>query len=81
MSVFRKFIKMDKEIETAKQDLSLRPDFNLLDTFRVFDQADRGYIMQADIKRVFNGIGLYAKNYELELFVIRYSKGNSGRLR
>ena len=40
-------IVLDKEIEIIKQDLALRPDFNLLDCFRLFDIKEKGKYLNA----------------------------------
>jgi Ca2+-binding EF-hand superfamily protein len=43
-----KFLKdtiyIERELETAKIDLSLKPDFNLLDSFRLLDPCQKGFV-------------------------------------
>lgn len=37
LEVFKSQLQLEKRIERVKIDLSLRTDFNLIDTFRIFD--------------------------------------------
>lgn len=58
-----------------------RPDFNLYDAFRIFDQDSRGYITYTDLKQGLNDIGIFPAVEELELYIKRYDKNNDHRLR
>jgi hypothetical protein len=40
--IFKQFISLDKEIELAKEELLSRNDFNLVDSFRIFDLDGKG---------------------------------------
>ena len=57
--ILKEFISLDKEIEIAKQDLALRPDFNLIDSFSLFDFNKKGMITAAFIEKALNLIGLH----------------------
>lgn len=35
---------MERELESAKVELSLKPDFNLLDAFKIIDVENKGYV-------------------------------------
>ncbi len=35
---------MERELESAKIELSLKPDFNLLDAFKVIDLENKGCV-------------------------------------
>ena len=37
-------MEMEKEVEKKKEELSLRPDFNLIDFFIIFDKNQKGYL-------------------------------------
>ena len=39
---------IERDIEAAKIDLALRPDFNLVDTFKMFDVKSLGGISKQD---------------------------------
>ena len=40
----RESISYERELETAKTSLVMKPDFNLFDAFRIFDVDSRGWI-------------------------------------
>ena len=52
-SEFAKIIKdnifLERELETAKIELALKPDFNLLDAFKLFDVRSTGNVSVQDI--------------------------------
>ena len=39
---------LEREVESAKIELALKSDFNVLDAFRMFDIHGRGFITQHD---------------------------------
>jgi hypothetical protein len=40
---------LEKRLERIKVDLALRTDFNLIDTFRIFDYNGKGWITPEEI--------------------------------
>ena len=68
-------------MERAKEDLALKPDFNVYDAFKIFDLRDQGYIGYLDLKQGLNSIGIFALNTELDLFITRYDQNKDGKLR
>ena len=44
VNMLKEQIHLDRELEMAKQSLSLLPDFNLIDAFRIFDTKDKGVL-------------------------------------
>ena len=40
--MFKDFIFLERELESAKVELSLKPDFNLLDAFKMIDLNNSG---------------------------------------
>lgn len=42
--IFKDTIFMERELESAKIELCLKPDFNIGDLFRMIDKDSRGYI-------------------------------------
>ncbi len=38
VDIFRQQLELERCLEKAKIDLTLRTDFNLIDAFRIFDQ-------------------------------------------
>jgi Ca2+-binding EF-hand superfamily protein len=71
---------LERELETAKTNLALKSDFNLMDAFNIFDQARYGSVSVFDIQSGLNAIGLFPTFEECELFVLRYDKNGDRRL-
>lgn len=42
-------MELEKRLERIKVDLSIRTDFNLIDTFRLFDTNGKGWISPDEI--------------------------------
>jgi len=79
--VFREVINLEREVELAKQDLALRADYNVLDTFRLFDRKGKGMISPGEIEEAFNELGIFPNKEDLYLFIRRFDRDNDGRLR
>lgn len=52
----REFISIDKDLEIAKETLSLKTDFNLVDSFKLFDVDGKG---QINIREFEEGVMMY----------------------
>ena len=74
-------IALEKDIETAKIDLTLKHDFNLHDAFWIFDTNANGWISHSELKFGLNDLGIYPTTEETDLFFKRYDKDQDGRLR
>jgi len=81
IEALKQFIQIEKELEAGKQDLSLRPDFNLLDFFRTFDVEGRGSISSSELCEGMRRYGIYANKEELYLFLRRFDRDNDGKLK
>lgn len=42
--MFKDSIFLERELESSKIELALKPDFNMLDLFRMLDPMAKGYI-------------------------------------
>ena len=76
----RDFIALEREVESSKVALTLKPDFNLHDAFRIFDQCHYGAISVADLRDGLAAIGVFPTSEETDLFFKRYDTSNDGRL-
>ena len=47
--IFKDSIFLERELESAKIEVSLKPDFNLLDLFRMLDPYAKGFIQAGDL--------------------------------
>lgn len=73
-------IYFEKCLEKGKHELALKPDFNLCDAFRIFDEKECGYISQTDFKNGLADIGLSISHDEIELFFRRYDRDGDALL-
>lgn len=68
-------ISHENIIEKLKCDLSLRSDFNLQDSFRIFEIDKNGYVSFLDFKSGCNYLGVFPKEEEIKLIFKRYTNG------
>lgn len=80
LRVFEEVLRLESKTEALKQQLALRPDFNLFDAFKVLDIDNQGVISADSLKRALQDIGIYSRDQELELFLKRYSSGSGDGL-
>ena len=78
---FKQFILLDKDLETAKQDLALRPDFNLLDFFRTFDIEGKSSVNANELEEGMRRYGVFPNREELQLFLRRVDRDCDSKLR
>jgi Ca2+-binding EF-hand superfamily protein len=76
----KKLMGIEGEIEKLKIDLSLNPDFNCEDAFRIFELNGRGFINQCDLKCGLNLLGIYPTEHEVRLLMKRFDLQNQGFL-
>jgi Ca2+-binding EF-hand superfamily protein len=81
VKVFREIINLEREVELAKQDLALRADYNVFDTFRLFDKKGKGSVSVSEIEEGFNDLGIFPNKEDLYLFIRRFDRDGDGRLR
>lgn len=51
ITVLKSIVALERELEMSRQDLALRPDFNLLDMFRWLDQMGKGLVTSLELRR------------------------------
>lgn len=78
---FKKIVFLEREIERLKQDLALRPDFNLLDFFALFDGEEKGYLTNSEIKDMFKNIGCLMTKEQVLLILERYDRKKLGKIK
>ncbi len=75
----KSIVALERELEMARQDLALRPDFNLLDMFRWLDQMGKGLITSLEIRRFLIKQGFTPRKEELYLLMKKYDYDNDGK--
>ena len=63
-----------KQLETAKVDLALRSDFNLVDSFRMMDQNSKGWITATEVREKLCDLGMNPSQEDIHLFMRRYDR-------
>jgi Ca2+-binding EF-hand superfamily protein len=75
-------LELEKRLEKIKVDLALRTDFNLIDTFRLFDAQGKGWITAEEVANgLFDYFSLTIQPKDLVLYMNRYDKDRDGSLR
>ena len=74
----KKLMDAESQIEDAKISLSLNPDFNCEDAFRIFEENEKGYLNENDLKCGLNLLGLNPTNQEIRLLMKRFDLQKSG---
>ena len=80
ISSIRQQASLERELESAKIGLAAKKDFNLFDTFHIFDQSRIGQIDCKDIREGLNALGVYPTAEDIELFMSRYDRNHDKRL-
>lgn len=78
---FEEILRLEKKTEKLKQDLALRPDFNLLDFFVIFDKNQKGYLTFEEIVIMFSDLKIKVSEEEIKLFLKKFDKSNFGKLK
>ena len=74
INTLKKFTLIEKDLEIAKQDLALKPDFNLNDFFKVLDNQDNGALTSSDIEKGIKLFDICPTEEELRLIVNKCDK-------
>lgn len=74
-------LNYESNVERIKQELALRPDFNLIDFFGFFDLNNAGCCSAEDFLKTLNNLKIFPQENETELFMRRYDRNNLGLLK
>lgn len=77
---FKDQIMILREIEAAKNELATRPDFNVLDSFMMFDLEDKGFITVTELEETLQALGVRLLDDEGFLLMKRYDENNDLKL-
>ncbi|CAG9334623.1 unnamed protein product [Blepharisma stoltei] len=73
VGVFRQQIDLDRDLESARRDLALCPDFTLIDAFNLFDLNNVGYVTQLEFEDTLRSLRVYPIKDEVSLLFKHYS--------
>lgn len=74
-------LNYESNVERMKQELALRPDFNLVDFFGFFDANNAGYCSVEEFLKTLNNLKIFPQENETELFMRRFDRNNLGLLK
>ena len=80
MGALKNIVEIDRELVNIKTQLSLRPDFNLQDCFRLFDVNQNESITQFEFESGLNKMGLFPTKDEVYLFYKKFDEDKDGVL-
>ena len=80
-SVLKQQIDLDKEVENSKNELALQIDFNLMDTFKLFDIESKGLINKYEFGDGLECLQVQISKKELDLVLKRFDRDQDGFLR
>ena len=79
---FHNFLKLllegENKIENMKIELCNNKEFNVEDTFRLFEKNGRGFLDIEDLKYGFGVLNVYPSEFNMLLFMNRYDLQNQG---
>ena len=78
--VLKEIINIDRDIESIKQMLSLKTDFNLEDCFRLFDVRDHSSLNLRAVEETFTFFQIYPRREELQMLMLHFDKDADGEL-
>ena len=76
----RKLMSYESQIENAKINLALNPDFNCDDAFKIFELNGRGFLDECDLKCGLNLIGVFPTDQEVRLLMKRFDLLKEGTI-
>lgn len=76
-----RILNLEKKTEKLKQDLALRPDFNLLDFFVIFDKDQKGFLDMTEIEEMFLELKIKLNKNDVMLFLMKFDHSDSGKLK
>ena len=74
---FNFVINSEVKIELYKKEISLRPDFNLIDLFMFFDKEKKGYCNLQNFIEILKEIGISIRKKDALLFFKRFDRNNN----
>lgn len=82
INYIREMIILENNIESNKNEVSLKSDFNMEDVFRIFEKYNKGYISEYDFKDGLNSyFGLFPLSDEISTLYKRYDTEKNSSLR
>lgn len=81
VAMLNDLLNMELDLEKARIELAVKPDFNLTDLFRMFDIENKGYITFDEFKSALTIFNLFPTRDDAFLFFSRYETVAEGVLK
>lgn len=81
MEVFQDFIRLEKDLERVKVEITLRDDYNLIDAFGLLDVQGKGYITPVELRESLNELGLKCNIDEVHMVFEKLNTLGDGMLK
>ena len=78
LKYLNKLIELESKIEDFKMNLIMRPDFNVEDAFRIFENPQNGKISFGDLQNTLKQLGIFPSLKEVKLLMRRADIQNKG---
>ena len=79
--ILKEQIDLDRDVENNKNELALQIDFNLMDTFKLFDLQGRGYVSIYELEDGLEAIQVVPSQRDAELIMKKFDQDQDGYLR
>ena len=67
MEVFQEMIRLEKDLERQKVEITLREDYNLIDAFGILDIQGKGYVTAVELRERLTELGLKCNIDEINM--------------
>lgn len=81
MEVYQDFIRLEKDLERQKIEITLREDYNLIDAFGLLDAQGKGYISPVEMRESLSELGLRCNIDEVHLVFEKFNTLGDGMLK
>lgn len=80
INYLKQIMLAESRLELTKINLALRSDFNVEDTFRIFELNGRGYLTEEDLQFGLNSFNIQSSSFEIQCLLKHYDLLNKGSL-
>jgi Ca2+-binding EF-hand superfamily protein len=72
--VLKEMIQIDRDLESLREALALKTDFNLEDSYKIFDVDSKGHLSLRELEEGYSLHRLYPNREELQLLMQEYDR-------
>jgi len=68
----KELMLIESNVEKLKIDIALKSDFNIEEAFRIFETAERNYLIDKDLKSGLHLLNVYVNDFHIRLLMKRF---------